>query len=82
MKDELNDFIEELDELLENPKYLFASETLSGIKATVEKSSTITAGQRRAVRNIKGVPGGEEDDPSLPSQRTTGGSRRYEGFGK
>lgn len=83
MSNELNDFTDEISEMLEDSKYKFAFDTLSGIKTTVEKSSTITAGQRRAVRNIKfgGLGHDDPEDPRLPSEKRSD-SRRYEGFSK
>lgn len=82
---DVNDFLDELTEMLEDPKYLFAHETLSGIKTTVEKSSRVTEGQRRAVSNISRgtLRSHAEEDPSLPSKRRDEGSnRRYEGWNK
>lgn len=45
-------FVGEIDELLESDEYLFAVDTLTGIKETVESTRRVTEGQRRAIDNI------------------------------
>lgn len=45
--------IEEIDELLDDPDYDFAEDTLVGIKDWVEHHEHITENQRQAVENIR-----------------------------
>ena len=59
-------FLQEIEQLL--PDAQWASETLEGIQETVERTRTVTEGQRRAVSNIATAT-------SDPSRR-----RRYEGW--
>lgn len=65
------DFLEEIRILRDQDRYQFAEDTLRGIKESVERSGTVTAKQRQAVRNIA---------ESQNRGREKGGwSRRYEG---
>lgn len=64
-------FCVEIDDLILSDDYVWALDTLEGIRASVEKFRTVTPGQRRAIENIRAArrrSGGH------------GGSRRYEGF--
>lgn len=63
-------FLIEIDEMVLGGGYQWAEDTLTDIRATVERTERLTDGQRRAIDNIK--QGGE--------RRT--GRRRYEGFGR
>ena len=50
------DFLQALSYMQEPRRYAFAAETIEGIYTTVEHSGSVTAGQRRAINNIrKGV---------------------------
>lgn len=46
-------FADEIDDLLEDKRYEWAAETLSGIRETVEKLGRVTDRQRDAVDNIR-----------------------------
>lgn len=46
-------FVQEIDELLDNQQYDWAWDTLEGIKASVQRYQSVTEGQDRAIRNIK-----------------------------
>jgi hypothetical protein len=70
--EELKDVVDELNEMLDNKRYAFASETLGGILSCVTERGAITEKQRRAIVNIRGLSDGNS------SERTT--SRRYEGY--
>lgn len=61
----------EIEELLESGQYDWATDTLGGIKHTVEEYRTVTEGQRRAVANVRAARGRSERG---------GRSRRYEGY--
>lgn len=63
-------FIVEIEDLLATGEVAFASETLEGIQQTVERSHRVTAGQRRAVKNIEATKDRQH------------ASRRYEGFNR
>jgi|SRR5262245_26134882 len=58
-------FVGRIDDLLADREYTFATDTLTGIKETVEHTRRVTEGQKRAVNNIENR--GE-------------GRRRYEGW--
>lgn len=60
-------FQQEIDELLLQGSYEWAADTLSDIRATVERTGQVTPGQRNAVRNIEESRSGRR-------------SRRYEGW--
>jgi hypothetical protein len=64
-------FVGEIDDLLAVGTYLWAHDSLTGIRETVEKTRRVSEGQRRAVTNIANR--GEERERGK-------GSRRYEGF--
>lgn len=68
-----DDFVEELDELLDDSKYKWAWPTISGIKDTVTRTKTVTEGQERAIRNIKRSVSEDQED------RGPQWKRRYEG---
>ena len=44
-----------IDEMLEDERYEWAEGTLTGIRTTVERTGTVTEGQRRAIDNIEGA---------------------------
>jgi hypothetical protein len=68
-------FIDEIDALLEDDRYVWATVILRGIKETARVTDEVTRWQRQAVEHVAaGVR-----DASLPSQRFRGG-RRYEGW--
>jgi hypothetical protein len=46
-------FLEKIEDLLASTRYEWASDTLSGIYATVEDTQRVTDAQRRAVLNIE-----------------------------
>jgi len=46
------DFIEEIDDMLGSDEYDWASDTLSGIRDTVENMEHCTDNQKQAVENI------------------------------
>lgn len=48
-----NDLLEEIEEMREDDRYGFASETLEGIRDWVENQEHCTDGQRSAVENIR-----------------------------
>ena len=48
------EFVGRIEELLDDPAYGWAMQTLEGIKDTVEHSQRVTEGQQRAVANIEG----------------------------
>ena len=60
-------FIGVIDDLLATGEYDWASDSLTGIRETVERSRRVTQGQRVAVERIE-------------ASRGRGGSRRYEGY--
>ncbi len=66
-------FTQEIDALLGSEQYTWAEGTLSGIRETVERTQQVTAGQRKAVANIRAA----KERP-----RRDGFRRRYEGFGR
>lgn len=45
--------IDEIDDMLLDEDYIFASDTLEGIREWVEENQHCTSKQREAVRNIK-----------------------------
>lgn len=47
------DFLYELSLMRENRRYGFAGDTIEGIYSTVDHSGYVTAGQRRAINNIR-----------------------------
>ena len=47
------DLLLQIDELLEDERYEFAEDTLSGIQQTVERYGTCSVKQKRAVQNIE-----------------------------
>jgi len=57
---ETNDFLQALAEMQDQRKYTFASDTIEGIYTTVEHSGYVSAGQRRAINNIRKSMGEEE----------------------
>mgnify|MGYP001591666977 CR=1 FL=1 len=48
------DLLEDIESMLEDDRYRFASETLEGIHEWVENNEYCTDGQKEAVENIKG----------------------------
>lgn len=64
-------FCQRLDELIESGHYSWASDTLTGIRDSVERYKVVTPGQRSAVDNVEAARG-----------RSDGWRRRYEGFGR
>jgi hypothetical protein len=53
---EVQTFLEDIDEMLENPLYAYAEETLAGIHDWAEENQHITKDMRMAVKNIKSKP--------------------------
>lgn len=68
---EIDDFLEEIDNLLNDKRFTFASDTLNGIRDSVETFRTISVRQRQAITNIKASVEGRQEKKS---------SRRYEGW--
>ena len=68
-------FVGEIDTLLADDNYLWAYDTLCGIKETVEHFRRVSDGQRRAVDNIR--HGSRWDAGTGAASR-----RRYEGWGR
>jgi hypothetical protein len=69
-------FLDDIEELQsDGGKYQWAVETLNGIYETVQRTKSVTEGQRRAVSNIR----------NSVEERERGrgkGSRRYEGWSR
>lgn len=59
-KRETMDFLQELSNMQESRRYAFAIDTIEGIYTTVDHSGYVTAGQRRAINNIRRGCGDEE----------------------
>jgi hypothetical protein len=86
MSDEPDDLSDVIEEMLEDGRYKWATETLRSVASSVAQGR-VTEAQRRAVFNIKNsrralfddVPASEHDE-GLPTDRLRG-SRRYEGWG-
>jgi hypothetical protein len=74
MNQEPAEFLDVLDELLDNPRYSWAFPTITGIKFTVKQHRKVTEGQRIAIENIQ-----RRVNPDTPTDRFKG-SRRYEGY--
>jgi hypothetical protein len=68
------EFLDEINELLENARLGWGFTVLEDIKRTVTKTRNVTEGQRAAVDNIAA---GRRD--GLPSSKYRS-SRRYEGW--
>jgi len=73
-------FIAEIEELLEDPAFRFASDTLEGIRDTVRLRQQVSEAQREAIQNIRA--GGERHEDQRRGwerhEKRTG--RRYEGW--
>lgn len=54
------DFLHELSNMQDQRRYTFAGDTIEGIYTTVNHSGFVTAGQRRAINNIRRGCGEEE----------------------
>lgn len=67
-----DDLIEEINEMLDDEKYNFASTTLIGIRDTVTRTRVVTPRQLEAVMNIKASKKQNEETKAK-------WSRRYEG---
>lgn len=65
------DFAEELNDLLDDERFAFAYDTLAGIRETIQRLKRVTPGQYTAVRNIR-------TSVEQKAERKTWG-RRYEG---
>ncbi len=50
---DVNDFLQELANMQDSRRYAFAGDTIEGIYTTVDHSRYVTAGQRRAINNIR-----------------------------
>jgi hypothetical protein len=50
---ETTDFLYELSSMLDNRRYRFAGDTIEGIYTTVDHAGYVTAGQRKAINNIR-----------------------------
>jgi len=50
---EWEELLEDIDELIDEPKYEFAQDTLEGIKEGVSEKEHCTEAQRNAVENIR-----------------------------
>jgi len=73
-------FIAEIEELLEDPAFSFAADTLEGIRDTVRLRQQVSEAQREAIDNIRA--GGERHEEQRRGwerhEKRTG--RRYEGW--
>jgi hypothetical protein len=69
-------FLDEIDALLDDERYLWAARTLRGIAGTVRQIGHVTDTQRLSVANIKA---GIREPGGLPSDKYRS-SRRYEGW--
>ncbi len=73
-------FLQRLDEMLEDGDYLWAADTLQGIRETVDRSGLVSDGQRRAVTNIREArrrdTRGQDDMPEGRHRHRTGGLLR------
>lgn len=72
MKEDVEDFIDALQGLLDNETYRFAWDTLQGIKNTVSSTQNVTKKQIQAYENIKSSRDG--------TRETKEWKRGYEGF--
>ncbi len=72
-KQEAEGFVRWLEEMEEDPTYLWAYDTISGIRTSVQLSGRVTDGQRTAIVNIRQARR-SGDRPRY------GRSRRYEGW--
>ena len=70
----IDDFLYDLDEMLEDERYRWAFPTLEGIRKTVKGTRQVTEGQKTAVGNIKRSVGEDESAARRPWPR------RYEGM--
>lgn len=61
--------VSEIDDMLNSEDYTWATDTLEGIKKTVESRRDVTEGQRKAIANIQGAR----------ARRDGWTRRRYEG---
>ena len=55
-----NDFLQELSSMLDSKRYAFAGDTIEGIYTTVDHAGYVTAGQRRAINNVRRSRGEDE----------------------
>jgi hypothetical protein len=46
-------FLDDCDEMLNDPGYDWAMKTIEGIQRTIEKTGIVTKDQARAIRNIR-----------------------------
>jgi hypothetical protein len=46
-------FVESCDEMLDNPKYQWAYDTIEGIRDNILKNGRVTEKQQSAIRNIR-----------------------------
>lgn len=53
MTEKVKWFIDVCDEMLDDPNWDWASNTIEGIRNTIEKSGMITERQANAIRNIR-----------------------------
>lgn len=75
MTSEVADFLDDINEMLENSRYDWARVTLKGIHDSVKQQANwVSDRQREAIRNIRG-----NNRTLLPSDKFRGG-RRYEGW--
>lgn len=71
-------FLDDVAELLERDTLTDRDRVyLAGVTFVVRRTQTVTLAQRHAVDRIER---GHPDGLILPSQRRTGGNRRWEGF--
>jgi hypothetical protein len=76
----VDDFLEELREMEDTPRYHFAWGTVIGILKDVERTGRATAGQRQAIQNIKAGAQRHEDAQEGWERHERRTGRRYEGF--
>lgn len=69
------ELLDDIDELIGLDDYVWALDTLEGIRDTVTRLGTATGGQRQAIDNIRAARRRQDDGPRRPSRRYEGWSR-------
>jgi hypothetical protein len=59
--DDVQEFLDRIEELREDGRYEWADDTLTGIYDTVYAQNRVTDGQRRAIDNIENAVGRDDD---------------------
>lgn len=75
MTEEAQELWDEIEEMLDEPRFNFAKQTLQGIQDTVRLTGRATATQQQAIKNIRAsITPGRGETPNW--------KRRYEGLNK